>query len=507
MTARRATLQADAVGLKLAEPGVFGSMFVGKDGYTRMPAATSIPATALGFSTSNTDDQNSAALATWAADTSFNSTELLFDQIGTFSFADRIGIPLNRTLRGVSPLYTTLKYTGDRDLGSGTGFIYGTDTVFYVKDMVVSTRDGSTLDGLLDYVIETHGTLSPNVAGATGFISGVYAQFGGIANFRALNSTLVIGDCFAYGAENTVLLESCSESAVRRCRFNNWTQRVIWNRGKNSPGAGYVNGAALTVDDLIAGANNAPPYGIDCDGAAAVAITSARVEGPSTAAFRFRNKSTNCHATKTRSNGAGTHVVFDGAIGCTLEGQCTSTQLGAEHINNSRGCEAGLVAESDVGHIDVVQKFGTKQWQGYRRRVGGPLYSVANTVPSDGYHEVADQVFPLRMSSGNPMGWRCDVNGQPITMTGSPNVTFAAVGGTADTITRSAGSFVTDGFIAGAAIVVTGSSSNNNTFTLATVTATVLTLTAASPNLVNEGPVGSVTIRGTGVFLSIGNYP
>src|SRR5678815_1151353 len=55
-----------------------------------------------------------------------------------------------------------------------------------------------------------------------------------------------------------------------------------------------------------------------------------------------------------------------------------------------------------------------------------------------------------------------------VRMSGTPTVTFAEVGGTGDTITRSAGSFVTDGFVAGMAIDVTLSASNN--FTKAKIT-------------------------------------
>lgn len=76
------------------------------------------------------------------------------------------------------------------------------------------------------------------------------------------------------------------------------------------------------------------------------------------------------------------------------------------------------------------------------------------------------------------------------------NVTFAEVGATGDTITRATGSFVTDGFVAGMAINVSGSASNNFTNAKITnVTATVLTLD--TQDLVAEGPVAGVTITGS----------
>ena len=62
-----------------------------------------------------------------------------------------------------------------------------------------------------------------------------------------------------------------------------------------------------------------------------------------------------------------------------------------------------------------------------------------------------------------------------------------------NTINRSAGNFLTDGFIAGEVVVITGSASNNGTFTLATVGATSMTITGT--NIVNESAGASVTIR------------
>jgi len=77
-------------------------------------------------------------------------------------------------------------------------------------------------------------------------------------------------------------------------------------------------------------------------------------------------------------------------------------------------------------------------------------------------------------------------------MTGNPNLTFAEVGGTGDTITRSAGSWISDGFANGDYISVTGSVSNNVSGAVTTVTDTVLTL--GTTDLANEGPVGNVTV-------------
>lgn len=63
-----------------------------------------------------------------------------------------------------------------------------------------------------------------------------------------------------------------------------------------------------------------------------------------------------------------------------------------------------------------------------------------------------------------------------VTITGSPAVTFAEVGATGDTITRSSGSWLTDGFRVGDLIDVNASSNDFSDALVTGVTATVLTL-------------------------------
>jgi hypothetical protein len=89
-------------------------------------------------------------------------------------------------------------------------------------------------------------------------------------------------------------------------------------------------------------------------------------------------------------------------------------------------------------------------------------------------------------------------------MTGSPNLTFLEVGGTGDTITRSAGSWIDDGFAVGDVVTVAGSTSNNVTGPIATLTDTVLTF--GTTDLVNEGPIGTCTVVGSAglTFAEVG---
>jgi hypothetical protein len=87
--------------------------------------------------------------------------------------------------------------------------------------------------------------------------------------------------------------------------------------------------------------------------------------------------------------------------------------------------------------------------------------------------------------------------------TGGENITFADAD--PDTITRSAGSFITDGFTAGMTIQVSGTTNNNGTFTIAAagVAATVLTL-IASDQLTDEGPIAGSGVTITGSSLPRG---
>lgn len=85
---------------------------------------------------------------------------------------------------------------------------------------------------------------------------------------------------------------------------------------------------------------------------------------------------------------------------------------------------------------------------------------------------------------------------ETVRMSGTPTLTFAEVGATGDTITRSAGSFVADGFATGMAVTVSGSVSNN--FTDAKITGvSALVLTLDTQDLVAEGPVSNCTVLGS----------
>jgi hypothetical protein len=76
-------------------------------------------------------------------------------------------------------------------------------------------------------------------------------------------------------------------------------------------------------------------------------------------------------------------------------------------------------------------------------------------------------------------------------VTSGASLTFAAAG---HTITRAAGSWITDGFAVGDVVYVTGSVSNNGTVgVVSAISATVLTFASG---VVNEGPISVATVTG-----------
>jgi len=92
-----------------------------------------------------------------------------------------------------------------------------------------------------------------------------------------------------------------------------------------------------------------------------------------------------------------------------------------------------------------------------------------------------------------------------VAMVGTPTLTFAEVGATGDTLTRDTGSWVTDGFLVGDYVTISGSVSNNGGGKVTGVSATVLTfdtfdLTAETLNVASAG--GRVTAEHSFVFSS-----
>lgn len=136
-------------------------------------------------------------------------------------------------------------------------------------------------------------------------------------------------------------------------------------------------------------------------------------------------------------------------------------------------------------------------------------YKVASVVDPDTFTIASDlqststvSAFPMNsgdaqllygINLGPPAvggGWGVGSWGTTIT---SGAVAFTYHAGASPTITRSAGSFVTDDFVAAMTIQVTGTVSNNGSYVLDSVSALTLTL-ITSDVLTNEGPVSSTIV-------------
>lgn len=125
------------------------------------------------------------------------------------------------------------------------------------------------------------------------------------------------------------------------------------------------------------------------------------------------------------------------------------------------------------------------------------------TTEVNGY-ETADDRFTLARTSVRDRLPLASMAKVKKAMTGAPSLTFGEVGATGDTITRSAGSWIADGFVVGDTVTVAGSAGNNVTGVIAALTATVLTFDTT--DLVDEGPVAGCTVVGapTLTFAEVG---
>jgi hypothetical protein len=150
----------------------------------------------------------------------------------------------------------------------------------------------------------------------------------------------------------------------------------------------------------------------------------------------------------------------------------------------------------------AAQQKLTRRWQYIGdNSVAGDLTAINSAVDT---YETSDERYTGVKCSLRDRLPLATMSTNTVSMTAA-TLTFAEVGATGDTITRATGSFITDGFLAGDRITVTGSASNNITDQKITnVSALVLTLDTG--DLAAEGPVAGVSITGTTgvVFAEVG---
>jgi hypothetical protein len=182
------------------------------------------------------------------------------------------------------------------------------------------------------------------------------------------------------------------------------------------------------------------------------------------------------------------------AIGVKVTIYAQSTRPGALHWEHRRRAEHTLdivvVALADVitarknAWRITGGKFVTPPDLDSSEKPGGAVYELKFTVDRGVYEQKWTGEIRPQMTMAKKA------------MTGFPLLTFAEVGASGDTITRSTGSWIDDGFLVGDTITVRGSTSNNVTGPIASLTATVLTLDTT--DLINEGPIASCAVTAGG---------
>jgi len=145
-------------------------------------------------------------------------------------------------------------------------------------------------------------------------------------------------------------------------------------------------------------------------------------------------------------------------------------------------------------HVDASRVFRMTFWGGswwaidagttqFLTGASQKVFALSDTVASDA---IIQRLMALAFGRYLPHV----PNATQVLASGGRTLTFADGGGSPDTITASTGSFITDGYQVGMLATVAGTSSNNGTYTIASVTATVITLVAADV-LAAEGPLSS----------------
>lgn len=120
-------------------------------------------------------------------------------------------------------------------------------------------------------------------------------------------------------------------------------------------------------------------------------------------------------------------------------------------------------------------------------KVASNFYDISVVGNSTGTNEF--QLGNVSGSGASAIGTSSvSINAAPVISTGS--YTYNENGVSADTITRSAGSFIIDGLLAGMIITVTDTASNNGSYTIDSIAAATITL-ITTDDLVAEGPVTS----------------
>jgi len=180
----------------------------------------------------------------------------------------------------------------------------------------------------------------------------------------------------------------------------------------------------------------------------------------------------------------------DGAIANVTGTTGTITSAGSNFTTD------GVVA----GDILIITE-AASEYRGLYRVISKDSNTVLTVDTTDKTFGSASNINFRVVQAGMYLQYKHD----NVAITTPGNLTFAATG---KTITRSAGSWITDGVTAGTVIVVTGTSSNNKSFTVLTRDSATQITCVSTDTLVNEGPVSATYTAYDAFKRSIGgvNY-
>jgi len=215
----------------------------------------------------------------------------------------------------------------------------------------------------------------------------------------------------------------------------------------------------------------------------------------------------------------------------------TASSLALPYVNATLTFDAGTLVAGDtiITWHGSAPRSDSSGWAAARAALAEKMYffrtmllmgdlqsdtEAASLLSEVNAYETENDRFTIARASVIDRLPRAEMAHTVARMTGAPSLTFAEVGGTGDTITRAAGSWIADGFAVGDYITVTGSVSNNVSGIIASLSATVITLNAtdlaaevaanctvtASPGLAfaEVGGTGDTITRSRGSWIDDG---
>jgi len=322
--------------------------------------------------------------------------------------------------------------------------------------------------------IATAGAISQSDRSAVTGTSVVTITAGSDGTLEAMDGTLTVVDGGTVGTDQIVFdLTLDGGFNTKRIRYGTATSYVIPYVGATLATAA----GTLVAGDVFTFKSSGPTY--NAAGAAAVRVALAALNVPVRTLLFIGDALTSTESDAVRSAAETYATSNDRFVRARVQAR---DQYRDANAVGFRGRTVGAsLTFAEVGVSGDTITRGTGSWITDGFTVGDTIV-ITGAVASTGANNITAVIATLT-ATVITLGTEDLVAEGPITsatVTAYSTFTFAEVGATADTITRSSGSFITDGFKAGMTATVDGSASNDGAaFDIETVTATVLTLGSA----------------------------